>query len=105
MNQQISNPKQAVKTGLTLNDKDYCNTLLSSLKSIVKNDAVVLTEVSNETLYQQYEEIFLQYSMLQREVYELMFRKGWYTLEQAETNKVNQKYQTLVQEKADLSIS
>ena len=50
MNQQISNPKQAVKTGLTLNDKDYCNTLLSSLKSIVKNYAVVLTEVSNETL-------------------------------------------------------
>ena len=33
-----------------------------------------------------------------RQLYNLMFRKGWYTVEKAETNKVNQKFQTLNQE-------
>ena len=42
--------------------------------------------------------MFDNYSNLQAEVYELMFKKGGYTLEKAETNKMNQKYQTLNQE-------
>lgn len=97
-NNEIKNPKTEVPSGIKFNDKDYMNSLLSTLKEMVKNYAVVLTEVSNETLYQEYKIMFDNYSNLQREVYELMFRKGWYTLEKAETNKMNQKYQTLIQE-------
>ena len=53
-NKKISNPKTNVPKGKSLNDKDYMNSLLSSLKEMVKNYAVVLTEASNETLYKQY---------------------------------------------------
>ena len=42
--------------------------------------------------------MFDEYSNLQREVYELMFRKGWYTLEKAEEQKLETKYQMLNQE-------
>ena len=53
-NNQISNPKVEVPTGKTLNDKDYLNCLLSSLKEMTKNYAIALTEASNEALYNEY---------------------------------------------------
>ncbi len=102
-NNQIKNPKIEVPSGVALNDKDYMNSLLSCLKEMVKNYAVSLTEASNETLYEEYKEMFLAYSELQRDVYELMFRKGWYCLEKAESEKITQKYQTLNQEFTDLN--
>ena len=83
-NNKISNPKTEVTTGKSLNDKDYINSLLSSLKELVKNYAIALTEVSNENLYNVYKSMFDNYISLQRETYELMFRNGWYSLEKAE---------------------
>lgn len=103
MNNKISNPKVEVPKGVSINDKDYMNSLLSCLKKMVKNYAIALTEASNENLYNQYKEMFDTYSSLQREVFEAMFRKGWYSLEQAEEQKINSKYQMLNQEFTDLS--
>ena len=102
-NNQISNPKTEVPKGTSINDKDYMNSLLSCLKEIVKNYAVVLTEASNETLYKEFKTMFDEYSSLQREVYETMFRKGWYTLEKVDVQKLDNKYQTLNQEFMDLN--
>lgn len=102
-NNQICNPKVETPKGMTLNDKDYISSLLSTLKELVKNYAVSLTEASCEELYNQYKEMFDTYSSLQREVYELMFRKGWYVLEKADTNKISNKYQTLNGEFLDLN--
>ena len=47
--------------------------------------------------------MFDAYSLLQRDVYELMFRKGWYPLEEADSNKVSSKCQILSQEFTDLN--
>lgn len=104
MNNQIQNPKTEVPSGTTLNDKDYLNSLLSCLKEMVKNYSIVLTEASNENLYRTYKEMFDKYIELQREVYELAFKKGWYVLEQAENNKISNKYLTLNQEYTALNI-
>lgn len=102
-NNQIKNQKTETPSGINLNDKDYINSLLSCLKEIEKNYTVALTEASNETLYQEYKIMFDNYASLQRETYELMFRKGWYILEKAENQKINKKYQTLNQELTDLN--
>ena len=102
-NNQICNPKVETPKGMTLNDKDYISSLLSTLKQLVKNYAVSLTETSNETLYGEYKEMFDIYSSLQRELYELMFRKGWYVLERCDATKISNKYQTLNQEFMDLN--
>lgn len=104
-NNQISNPKVEVPTGKTLNDKDYLNCLLSSLKEMTKNYAIALTEASNEALYNEYLNMFNEYSRMQREVFELMFRKGWYAMEQAPLDKITTKFQTLNQEYTDLNAS
>ena len=54
---KIENTEVLVPSGKALNDKDYMNSLLSSLKELVKNYAVVLTETSNEILYKKYKEL------------------------------------------------
>ena len=104
MNNTISNPKTEVAKGIDLNDKDYMTSILTCLKELTKNYAVALTEVSNEELYQKYFEIFTSISRLQREVYEVMFKKGWYTLEQAEELKIKNAYDTLNQEYQSLNV-
>ena len=104
MNNQIQNTKTEVPTGLKLNDKDYLNSLLSCLKEMVKNYSIALTEASNENLYKTYKEMFDKYINLQREVFELAFRKGWYTLETAGNEKVSNKYLILNKEYSDLEI-
>ena len=98
MNNQISNPKTEVPMGISLNDKVYITSLLACLKEMTKNYALVMTEASNQQLFNIYKTSFEQIISLQREVYELMFRKGWYSLEKVDENKITNKYQTLNQE-------
>ena len=103
MNNEICNPKVEVGKGMTLNDKDYLNCLLSTLKEMCKNYTLAMTEASNESLYNVYKGTFDSVSSLQREVYEVMFRKGWYVLEKSEVNKITNKFDTLSQEYNDLN--
>lgn len=104
MNNQISNPKVEVPTGIACNDKDYLNSLLSCLKEMSKNYVMAMTEASNESLFEKHKQVFLTLISLQREVYQLMFCKGWYSLEKSDTQKINQKLQTLSNEYQDLHI-
>ena len=102
MSSQIKNPKTEVSKGMSLNEKDYLTSLLTSLKNMEKNYCIAMTEASCEKLYQKHLETFLNISATQREVYELMFLNGWYVLEKAESNKIQDKYQTLNQDLNDL---
>lgn len=102
-NNEISNPKVEVPKGMTLNDKDYLGDLLSCLKAMVKDYTVAMTEASNEKLYHNYESMFTSLLNIQRKTFELMFQKGWYKLEKAESMKIDQKAQMLGQELADLN--
>lgn len=95
MNNKISNAKQEVENTINMNDKDYANKLLSCLKEMTKNYAVSLTEASNEALYNKYKDMFLKYSIMQRNIFEAMFRKGWYELEKVDSNKLNEKFNML----------
>jgi len=101
-NNKISNTKVEVPKGTEMNDKDYINSVLSSLKEMSKNYVQAMTEASNEVLYEEYFKMFNNISTLQRDVYEIMFRKGWYSLEEAEEMKVNQKLNMLTTEYNDL---
>ena len=103
-NNQISNPKTEEPTGIKMNDKDYITCLLTILKDMVKNYTIAMTEASNESLYKSYNSTFKELMKLQRETFELMFKKGWYSLEKAESQKITQKLQMLYQEYQDLNL-
>lgn len=102
MNNKICNPKADVPNTNKMNDKDYITTMLSLEKAMVKDFAVVLTEASNNDLYNDYYEMFDEVINMQREIYDLMFKKGWYCLEKAEEMKITQKLNTLEQEFSQL---
>lgn len=89
---KIENPMVEVEKGIELNDKDISNILLTCLKNFTKNYAVSLTEASNDNLYNVYKKQFDSLSKLQRETFELIFRNGWYTLEEADSSKVGEQY-------------
>ncbi len=101
-NNKICNTKVEVPTGMPLNDKDYITCFLSGLKDMEKNYVIAMTEASNEKLYELHKNTFMQIASLQREVYELMFRKGWYCLEAGPAQKITQKFNTLSQEYQDM---
>lgn len=102
-NNKISNQKTEVPKGINLNDKDYSNELLTCLKEMEKNLTVAKTEASNETLYNEYKQMYETVAALERRTYELMFRNGWYELEQAEEQKINEKLNMLSTELQDLN--
>ena len=104
-NNKISNPKTEVPTGINMNDKDYLTCLLTVLKEMSKNYSTAMTEASNEHLYKSYHSIFNEVSKLQREVYELMFQNGWYSLEKQDQTKINEKYNMLSTEYQDLNVN
>ena len=97
-NNKISNPKTEVEQTSKMNDKDYITTILCVEKAIVKDYATSLTEASNNSLYDDYFDMFEEVCSLQREIYNLMFKKGWYCLEMAEENKISEKINNLSQD-------
>lgn len=104
MNNKITNTKVEVPKGIELNDKDYLNCLNSHLKEMCKNYAQALTEASNEILYEKYFQIFDNISSLQRSAFELIFKNGWYPLEEVDETKLNEKLNTLTLEYNDLEL-
>lgn len=103
MNNKISNPKTDVSKGINLNDKDYINELLSCLKEMEKNLTIAKTEASNENLYNEYKQICEEISSLGRRTYEIMFKNGWCELEEAQNEKITEKYNMLNTKLQDLN--
>lgn len=98
MNNKIQNKNVEVPNTKQMNDKDFITTMLSIEKALVKDYAVSLTEASNNDLYNDYYDMFDDLSNLQRYIYNLMFKKGWYQLEMAEDNKIQEKLNCLTNE-------
>lgn len=97
MNQKIENPKVEVPETIEMNDRDYINDILETEKNMSDNLNIALNEASNNTLYEEIFTIFTETKNCQRELYNMMFKKGWYSLEKAEENKVTQKCNELSQ--------
>ncbi len=90
MNNKISNPKTEVPNTKEMNDLDYLSDVLEMTKNMVNNYSYALNEASNNTLYEAYLQIFEETSNIQRDLFDLMFQKGWYCLEKAEEQKIEE---------------
>lgn len=90
-NNEIKNPKMEVPTGIEMNDCDYLKSVLELEKNLSNNYSIALNEASNDYLYEDYFTLFEDTKDAAREVYNLLFQYGWYTLEEAEEQKVNNK--------------
>ena len=94
---KIENQKMEVPSGISMNDEDMLNALLEIEKNMSVNLTIALNEASNETLYERLFDSFETIKDLQRDLFEIAFRYGWYSLEEAEDNKITEEYQKLNQ--------
>lgn len=101
-NNKVQNQKTEVPQTIEMNDENYLNNMLETEKNMSVNMTIALNEASNETLYNELYEMFLQIKNAQRDLYELAFRKGWYSVEKAEQTKISEEYNSLSQSLSEL---
>lgn len=95
MNNKLQNPKVEVLETMEMNDENYLNDLLETEKNMSVNMTIALNEASNEELFEKLYEMFSDIKQAQRDLFELAFRKGWYSLEKAENTKITEEYNKL----------
>lgn len=94
-NNKIQNQKTEVPQTNQMNDRDLLNDMLETEKNMSVNFTYALNEASNEELFQEIYNMFQNIKECQRDLYELAFRKGWYTLEKAEDTKITEEINNL----------
>lgn len=93
---QIANPQSnslpQVK-GPEMNDRDRVNDILAYEKYLISNTNIAAWEASHQQLHQDLMTLCTETQACHRNLFNLMFQKGWYKLEAAEQQKLDQAYQ------------
>ncbi|MCZ0756697.1 spore coat protein [Anoxybacillus sp. J5B_2022] len=89
----IQNQEKQVPKTPQMNERDFLNDMLTTEKYMTSSYSTFLHEASHQQLYQDVLNIFTETQNCQRELYNLMFRKGWYKLEPANEQQLQQAYQ------------
>ncbi|SER78994.1 Coat F domain-containing protein [Gracilibacillus ureilyticus] len=103
-NNKIQNPETTVQKTQAMNDRDFLTDILATEKYLTQAYSTALNEASNQHLYQYILNIFEETQNCHRELYNLMFQNGWYSLEQADMQKCQQSYQQFQQDKQQLPL-
>ena len=96
MNNKLQNQKIELDSSINMNDENYLNDILETEKNMSVNFTYALNKASNENLFNELYEMFKQIKEAQRNLFELSVRKGFYSREKAENNKINEEYNTLL---------
>lgn len=93
---QIANPQSGqlgqVK-GPQMNDRDFVNDGLATCKYLTDSLNIAVREASHQQLHADLVQILTETHQSARDMYNLMFQKGWYKLEAEEQQKLQQAYQ------------
>ncbi|WP_440896202.1 spore coat protein [Amphibacillus sp. Q70] len=87
---KVQNPETPVEKTPQLNDRDIINDFLATEKYMTNGYSTALNECSNHTYYENLLQIFTETQNQQRHLYNLMFKNGWYSLDQADQQQINQ---------------
>ncbi|MDQ0187540.1 spore coat protein CotF [Cytobacillus kochii] len=90
---KVQNPEKQIAKTPQMNDRDFTNDLLAMEKYMSDSYSIYLNEVSNQTLYEDFMRIFTETKNEQRHLYNLMFERGWYSLDAADQQNLQQSYQ------------
>ncbi|MCL1631128.1 spore coat protein [Sporolactobacillus sp. CPB3-1] len=93
----IQNTETQVPKNQQMNDRDYLNDVLLTEKYLGTSYVHAMQEASHQALYQDIKTVFDQTSDHQRDLFNLMFNKGWYKMESQEPQKIQQTQQQFTQ--------
>lgn len=92
-NMKIQNPKTQTPETPQMSDRDFINDCLSMEKYMTASYSTAMNEASHEQLYKDVNQIFNETQDCQRQLFNLMFEKGWYSFDAADQQQLTQKYQ------------
>lgn len=85
----LQNEETQVPNTPEINDRDIANEALSSEKSLAASYTTIITEASNDYLFKSLFEIYQDTVQAHRNIYNLMFTKGWYKVETENVDKLD----------------
>ncbi|UCZ52581.1 spore coat protein [Bacillus shivajii] len=94
--QKIQNPKTQVPQTPQMNDRDYINDMLTTEKYMTSAYSVAANEASHESLYSDIQQICNEAQRCQRDLFNVMFEKGWYSFDAEQQQTLSQSYQQFV---------
>lgn len=81
-----------------MKDKYIMMDALLSEKNLTSNTVTALNEASCDTIYKAYHDIFEKLTKEAKDLFNLCYNNGWYTLEEAPATKLTKEYDKLTQE-------
>lgn len=76
--------------GPEMNERDFINDILATEKYITDNFNIFAREASNQRLYQDVMDILNESHQAARNLFNMMFKKGWYSLTAAQQQDIQQ---------------
>ncbi|MDI9413883.1 MAG: spore coat protein [Bacillota bacterium] len=76
-----------------MSDRDRLNDILSTEKYLTSSFNTFVLETSNKNLFNDVLHILNETHHAARDVFNLMFEKGWYTLKQEQPQQIAKEYQ------------
>ncbi|GGK19580.1 hypothetical protein GCM10010965_10770 [Caldalkalibacillus thermarum] len=89
----IANPSSNQPKGPQMNDRDRMNDCLATEKYLCQSINTATWEASHDQLHQDLKTILNQTQECHRNLYNLMFKKGWYKLQAADQMQIDNTYQ------------
>ncbi|MFB4160089.1 spore coat protein [Geomicrobium sp. JSM 1781026] len=90
---KIQNPKTEVPNSKEMNDKDFMTDMLTTEKYMGSSYTTAMTEASHKALYDEISSICNETIDCQRNLYNQMFANGWYALDTAPGQAIQQAHQ------------
>jgi spore coat protein CotF len=76
--------------GPEMNDRDWINDTLSCEKHMSVSYSVGLNEMQNPKLHQDIQNILNDTHIMQQQLFDMMFQKGWYKMKAADQQEISQ---------------
>lgn len=89
----IKNPPTQVKKGPEFNDRDRLNDMLATEKWLTDGFNVFVRETSHQTLFNDILHILNETHHAARDIFNLMFEKGWYTIHAEQPSQISKEHQ------------
>ncbi|MBS4208495.1 spore coat protein [Bacillus sp. FJAT-50079] len=89
----IQNPAMQIPKTPQMNERDFVNDMLATEKYMTSSYTTAIHEASHQHLYDDLLAIYTETEQAQRNLFNLMFQKGWYKLEAQDEQKIQQSYQ------------
>ncbi|HSH24749.1 MAG TPA: spore coat protein [Massilibacterium sp.] len=86
----IRNPELQVPNTPQMNDRDFITDMLTTEKYMTTSYAVAVHEASHSKLYQDILSIYNETQECQRDLYNVMFKKGFYSITPEQPQTITQ---------------